>query len=94
MEPMMLGSRNMLLERLKFQITDDKPIMDQLHIYEKLVFDILAKGMEMCEILQANILIEKLLKSCGSMKDEIIIMLHGHEHIHLTWTAKPYKIGS
>ncbi|KAK8271459.1 hypothetical protein V6Z11_D11G261600 [Gossypium hirsutum] len=50
-------------EWLKFQMTDDKSIMDQAHIYEKLVFDILAKGMEMCEILQANILIEKMLKS-------------------------------
>ncbi|KAK5772756.1 hypothetical protein PVK06_049050 [Gossypium arboreum] len=44
-------------------MTDDKPIMDQLHIYKKLVFDILVEGMKMCEILQTNVLIEELVKS-------------------------------
>ncbi|TYH94917.1 hypothetical protein ES332_A12G071400v1 [Gossypium tomentosum] len=50
-------------EWLKFQIINDKPIMDQVHIHEKLVFDILAEGIQMCEIFQANVLIEKLPKS-------------------------------
>ncbi|KAA3455615.1 ty1-copia retrotransposon protein [Gossypium australe] len=44
-------------------MTDDKPIMDQVHVYEKLVSNILAEGIKMCEILQANILIETLSKS-------------------------------
>ncbi|KAK9037819.1 hypothetical protein V6N11_022719 [Hibiscus sabdariffa] len=37
--------------------------MDKVRDYEKLVSDILAKGMKMCEVLQANILVEKLPKS-------------------------------
>ncbi|XP_039046231.1 uncharacterized protein LOC120186344 [Hibiscus syriacus] len=36
------------------ETTNDKPIMEQVHAYEKLVSDILTEGMEMCEILQAN----------------------------------------
>ncbi|KAA3456982.1 ty1-copia retrotransposon protein [Gossypium australe] len=50
-------------EWLKFQMTDDEPMMEQVHTYHKLVFDILAEGIKMCEILQANVLIEKLQKS-------------------------------
>ena len=45
---------------LQFQIVDDKSIMEQVHVYENLVADILAEGMKMCEVLQANVLIEKL----------------------------------
>ena len=45
---------------LQFKMVDDKPIMEQVHEYENLVADILAEGMKMCEILQANFLIEKL----------------------------------
>ncbi|KAK5839048.1 hypothetical protein PVK06_007805 [Gossypium arboreum] len=37
--------------------------MDQVHTCKKLVFDILAERLKMSEILQTNILIEKLLKS-------------------------------
>ncbi|KAK5819913.1 hypothetical protein PVK06_024947 [Gossypium arboreum] len=43
-------------------MTNDKLIIDQVHAYKKLVSNILAKGMKMSEILQANVLIEKLLK--------------------------------
>ncbi|VFQ69816.1 unnamed protein product [Cuscuta campestris] len=50
-------------EWLRFQVVDDKSIMDQVHEYENLVFDVLAEGMTMCEILQANVLIEKLPQS-------------------------------
>ncbi|KAK5794468.1 hypothetical protein PVK06_035697 [Gossypium arboreum] len=38
-----------IVKWLKFQMPDDNPIMDQVHVYEKLASDILAKGMEMCE---------------------------------------------
>ncbi|KAK9035489.1 hypothetical protein V6N11_077528 [Hibiscus sabdariffa] len=51
-------------EWLKFQMTDEKPIMDQVHDYKRLVSYILAEGMKMCEVLQANVLVEKLPKSC------------------------------
>ncbi|KAK4389970.1 hypothetical protein Sango_2060300 [Sesamum angolense] len=44
---------------LQFQMIDEKPIMDQIHEYENLVADVLREGMKMCEILQANVLLEK-----------------------------------
>ncbi|XP_074313797.1 uncharacterized protein LOC141648991 [Silene latifolia] len=45
---------------LKFQITDGKPIMDQIHEYENMVSEIIGEGMVLCEYMQANVLIEKL----------------------------------
>ncbi|PWA51807.1 hypothetical protein CTI12_AA414860 [Artemisia annua] len=33
--------------------------MEQVHAYENLVTDVLNEGMKMCEILQANVLLEK-----------------------------------
>ncbi|KAH1056128.1 hypothetical protein J1N35_034193, partial [Gossypium stocksii] len=33
-------------EWIKFQMTNDNPIIDQVHIYEKLVSNILAEGIE------------------------------------------------
>ncbi|KAL0404059.1 UNVERIFIED_CONTAM: Retrovirus-related Pol polyprotein from transposon TNT 1-94 [Sesamum radiatum] len=44
---------------LQFQMVDERPIMDQIHEYENLVTDVLSEGMKMCEILQANVLLEK-----------------------------------
>nr|XP_033508327.1 uncharacterized protein LOC117273298 [Nicotiana tomentosiformis] len=44
---------------IMFQMVDDKPIMEQVHEYENLTADVLNEGMEMCEILQANVLLEK-----------------------------------
>ncbi|XP_070048696.1 uncharacterized protein [Nicotiana tomentosiformis] len=44
---------------IKFQMVDDKPIMEQVHEYENLTVDVLNEGMEMYEILQANVLLEK-----------------------------------
>ncbi|KAL0334057.1 UNVERIFIED_CONTAM: hypothetical protein Sangu_1561900 [Sesamum angustifolium] len=43
---------------LQFQMIEEKPTMDQIHEYENLVADILSEGMEMCEILQVNILLK------------------------------------
>ncbi|XP_040948149.1 uncharacterized protein [Gossypium hirsutum] len=58
------GIKNYVIgEWLKFHMTDDKPITDQVDAYKKLVSDILVEGMQMCEILQINVLIEKLSKS-------------------------------
>jgi len=48
---------------LQFQIMDDKPIMEQVHVYENLCAEVLAEGMKMCEILQANVLIENFPQS-------------------------------
>ena len=44
---------------LQFHIVDDKSIMEQVHTYENLCAKVLNEGMKMCEILQANVLIEK-----------------------------------
>ncbi|KAA0038001.1 ty1-copia retrotransposon protein [Cucumis melo var. makuwa] len=41
------------------QMTDDKPIVEQIHEYENLVANVLSEGMKMCEILQANVLLKK-----------------------------------
>ncbi|KAL0325029.1 UNVERIFIED_CONTAM: hypothetical protein Sradi_5072200 [Sesamum radiatum] len=44
---------------LQFHMTDDKPIMDQVHEYENLVAGVLSEGMKICDVLQANVLLEK-----------------------------------
>lgn len=57
---------------LHFQMVDDKPIMEQVHEYENLVADVLNEGMYMCEVLQADVLLEKLPPSwsdyCNRLK--------------------------
>ena len=70
-------------------MVDDKPIMDQVHEYENIVADVLAEGMKMCEVLQANVLIEKIPDSWGSYcnhlkhkkKDMTLEELVGHMKI-------------
>uniref|UniRef100_A0A803LFV0 Reverse transcriptase domain-containing protein n=1 Tax=Chenopodium quinoa TaxID=63459 RepID=A0A803LFV0_CHEQI len=44
---------------LNFKLVDSKPIIDQVHVYENYVAEIHAQGIKMCEIVQANVLIEK-----------------------------------
>lgn len=41
-------------------MSDDKPILQQVHEYEYLYADIIAEGMKICEMFQANCLLEKL----------------------------------
>ncbi|KAL0437603.1 UNVERIFIED_CONTAM: hypothetical protein Sradi_0468200 [Sesamum radiatum] len=50
---------------LKFHMVDDKPIMDQVHEYENLVADVLSEWMKMCDVLQANVLLEKFSPTCS-----------------------------
>ena len=50
---------------LQFQIVDDKPIMEQVHAYE------MNEGMKMCDILQANILIEKIPPSWSGYRNHL-----------------------
>ena len=40
-------------------MTNDKSIVEQIHEYENLVANILSEGMKICQILQANVLLEK-----------------------------------
>ena len=54
------GKRKYVIsEWLRFHITNDKPIMEQVHGYENVCAEVLSENMKMCEILQANVLIEK-----------------------------------
>ena len=46
---------------LQFQMTDDKPVVEQIHEYGNLVANVLSEGMKMCEILEANVLLENSL---------------------------------
>ncbi|KAL0406618.1 UNVERIFIED_CONTAM: hypothetical protein Slati_3975700 [Sesamum latifolium] len=56
---------------LQFQIIDGKPIMDQVHEYENLVADVLSEDMKMCEILQANVLLEKFPPSWNEYRNHL-----------------------
>jgi len=64
---------------LQFQIENDKPIMEQVHVYENLCAEVLNEGMKMCEILQANILIEKFLPFWSDYRNH-----HRHKKKDLT----------
>ena len=58
------GKRKYVVSKwMQFQITDKKPIIEQVHTYENLCAEVLAKGMKMCEILQVNVLIAKFSPS-------------------------------
>ncbi|XP_070010524.1 uncharacterized protein [Nicotiana sylvestris] len=56
---------------IKFQMVDNKPIMEQVHEYENLTADVLNEGMEMCEILQANVLVEKFPPSWSDYRNQL-----------------------
>ncbi|XP_070014739.1 uncharacterized protein [Nicotiana sylvestris] len=52
-------------------MVDDKPIMEQVHKYENLTANVLNEGMEMCEILQDNVLLEKFPPSWSDYKNQL-----------------------
>lgn len=56
---------------LQFQIVDDKPIMEQVHTYKNLCAEVLNEGLKMCEILQANMLIEKFPPSWNDYRNHL-----------------------
>ncbi|KAL0418895.1 UNVERIFIED_CONTAM: hypothetical protein Sradi_1303000 [Sesamum radiatum] len=45
--------------------------MDQVHEYENLVADVLNEGMNMCDVLQANVLLEKFLPSWSEYRNHL-----------------------
>ncbi|XP_070043120.1 uncharacterized protein [Nicotiana tomentosiformis] len=45
--------------------------MEQVHEYENLTADIFNEGMEMCEILQANVLLEKISPSWSDYRYQL-----------------------
>ncbi|XP_057248974.1 uncharacterized protein LOC130590516 [Beta vulgaris subsp. vulgaris] len=40
-------------------MVDDKPVMEQVHVYENMCADFLNEDMKICEVFQANVLLEK-----------------------------------
>ncbi|TYK04655.1 ty1-copia retrotransposon protein [Cucumis melo var. makuwa] len=56
---------------LQFQMTNDKPVVEQIHEYENLVANVLSEGMKMCEILQANVLVEKFPPSWNDYSNHL-----------------------
>jgi len=62
----------------------NKSTMEQIHEYEKLVFDILNKGMKMCEILQANVLLEKFLLSWSDYRNYL-------KHKKRSFSSRTYR---
>ncbi|KAA0055836.1 ty1-copia retrotransposon protein [Cucumis melo var. makuwa] len=56
---------------LQFQMNDDKPVVEQIHEYENLVANVLSEGMKMCEILQANVLLEKFPPSWNDYRNHL-----------------------
>ncbi|XP_075076368.1 uncharacterized protein LOC142163019 [Nicotiana tabacum] len=66
------GKKKYIVEKwIKFQMVDTKPIMEQVHEYENLTADVLNEGMEMCEILQANVLLEKFPPSWSDYRNQL-----------------------
>ena len=45
---------------LDYKMSDDKPIMEQVHEYQNIVLEILVEGMVIDDAFQAAALIEKL----------------------------------
>ena len=50
---------------------DNKPIMEQVHEYENLTAYVLNEDMEMYEIFQANVLLEKFLPSWSDYRNQL-----------------------
>ncbi|XP_060190419.1 uncharacterized protein LOC132619578 [Lycium barbarum] len=56
---------------IKFQMVDNKPIMEQVHEYDNLTVVVLTVGMKMCEILQDNVLLEKFPLSWSDYRNQL-----------------------
>ncbi|KAA0043282.1 ty1-copia retrotransposon protein [Cucumis melo var. makuwa] len=56
---------------LQFQMTDNKRVVEQIHEYESLVANVLSEDMKMCEILQANVLLEKFPPSWNGYRNHL-----------------------
>ena len=56
---------------IKFPIVDNKPIMEQVHKYENLTGDVLNEDMKICEIFQANVLLEKFPPSWSDYRNQL-----------------------
>ena len=46
-------------------------VMDQVHEYENLVANVLCEGIKMCEMLQANVMLEKFPPSWSDYRNQL-----------------------
>ena len=56
---------------LQFTLQDDKPIMDQVHVYENLCADVINEGMGLNDIFLANVLLEKFPPSWSEYRNHL-----------------------
>ena len=56
---------------IKFQMVDNKTIIEQVPEYENLTGDVLNEDMKICEIFQANVLLEKFLPSWSDYRNQL-----------------------
>jgi len=56
---------------VRFQITHDRQITEQLHVYENRVVEVLKENMKICKILQAYVLIEKFPQFWSDYKNHL-----------------------
>ncbi|XP_057248926.1 uncharacterized protein LOC125494790 [Beta vulgaris subsp. vulgaris] len=68
---MMLERKYVVGKWLSFQMVDDKPVMDQVHVYENLCADVLNEDMKICEVFQANVLLEKFPPSWREFRNNL-----------------------
>ncbi|XP_074318750.1 uncharacterized protein LOC141655575 [Silene latifolia] len=56
---------------LGFQMVDDKPIMEQVYVYENFCADVVNEGMKLDEIFLANVLLEKFPPSWSDYRNHL-----------------------
>ncbi|XP_074302865.1 uncharacterized protein LOC141637055 [Silene latifolia] len=56
---------------LGFQMVDDKPIMEQVHVYENWCADVTNEGMKLDEIFLSNVLLEKFPPSWNEYRNHL-----------------------
>ena len=61
----------MIGEWLYFQITEDKAIMKQVHVYKNVCAKVVSENIKMCENLRANVLIEKFSPSWSDYMNQV-----------------------
>ncbi|GAA0158755.1 hypothetical protein LIER_15700 [Lithospermum erythrorhizon] len=66
------GSKPDLFEKLLgFKLVDDKPIMDQVHVFENLCTDIVNEGMKLDDIFMANVLLVKFPSTWNEYRNRL-----------------------
>ncbi|XP_074276914.1 uncharacterized protein LOC141600571 [Silene latifolia] len=67
-----VGKKKYVVEKwLGFQMVDDKPIMEQVHVYANFCADVVNEGMKLDEIFLANVLLEKIPPSWSDYKNHL-----------------------